>query len=142
MGLLEALFTFGNTLELIFVGGMLHIPPTATGGRESHTRENTLIPLYVEFKAKKCHNCSRPIVDYKRGLFCSNIFQGLNDLDSACYKFVCKDCLESGDRGNGGGPGNWDLCKNNLLYKCLCCRGQCPPQNSYCSTIDKIRDDP
>lgn len=27
-GFLEALFTFGNTLELIYVGGMVYQPPT------------------------------------------------------------------------------------------------------------------
>jgi hypothetical protein len=90
MGLLDAIFTFGNTLELIYVGGMLHKPAVMKDRVEPLP---TLIPLYVEFKAKKCHQCSRPIVNYKYGLFCSNIFQGLSNLDHACYKFVCKDCL-------------------------------------------------
>jgi len=106
--MLDALFTFGNTLELLYLGGMVH--PLTTGKERSM---HSLIPLYVEFKSKKCHQCSRPVVNYKHGLFCSNIFQGLVDLDSACYKFVCRDCL--GD--------NWEFCKNDLLYKCACCRG-------------------
>jgi hypothetical protein len=53
-GLLEALFTFGNTLELIYVGGMLH-RPTVLKEREVGGPLPTLIPLFVEFKAKKCH---------------------------------------------------------------------------------------
>ena len=75
---MEAFFIFGNTLELIYVGGMLH-PPTP--GKSEDKARTTLIPLYVEFKAKRCHQCSRPIVNYKHGLFCSNIFQGLTDLE-------------------------------------------------------------
>lgn len=92
-GLLKSLFLFGNTLELLYVGGMVYEPPTLVAGKELIPHADTLIPLYVEFRAKKCHYCQRPIVDYKRGLFCSNIFQGLQDLNQACYKFVCKDCL-------------------------------------------------
>ena len=116
---------------MIYVGGMLH-RPTILKDREAGGPLPTLIPLYVEFKAKKCHQCSRPIVNYKHGLFCSNIFQGLTNLDHACYKFVCKDCL---------GSDQWDFCKNNLLYKCACCKGQCPP-TSFCSTLEQIRDNP
>lgn len=134
---MEALFLFGNTLELLYVGGMLYSPPTLVAGKDLIPHADTLIPLYVEFRAKKCHYCQRPIVDYKRGLFCSNIFQGLQDLNQACYKFVCKDCLEEGTGGQ-----TWDMCKGNLLFKCQCCRGQCPPVNSYCSMLDRVKDDP
>ncbi len=139
LGLLEALFIFGNTLELLYVGGMLYTPPTLMAGKELIPHSDTLIPLYIDFKAKKCHYCQRPIVDYKRGLFCSNIFQGLQDLNQACYKFVCKDCFQSDITG---GAGSWDMCKNNLLYKCQCCRGQCPPVTSLCSINERVRDDP
>jgi hypothetical protein len=142
IGLLEALFTFGNTLELIYIGGMVYKPPTlvpsATGTiasievpKSTSQRPQPLIPFYVDIKAKKCHSCSRPIVNYKHGLFCSNIYQGLENLNHACYKFVCKDCL--GD--------SWDQCKNNLLYKCACCRGQCPP-TSVCSTAERVKENP
>jgi hypothetical protein len=34
------------------------------------------------------------------------------------------------------------MCKNNLLYKCQCCRGQCPPVTSLCSINERVRDDP
>ena len=49
-GMLDALFTFGNTLELLYLGGMVH--PLTTGKERSM---HSLIPLYVEFKSKKCH---------------------------------------------------------------------------------------
>jgi len=69
-GLLEALFAFGNTLEMLYIGSMV-LPMTNT---RVERQKHSLIPLYVDFKSKKCHMCSRPIVDYKHGLFCSNIF--------------------------------------------------------------------
>lgn len=143
-GFLDALLTFGNTLELLYIGGMVFQPPTivpstiSTMGslqlevkNTTQSRKQPLIPLYIDIKGKKCHQCSRPIVNYKHGLFCSNIYQGLENLNHACYKFVCKDCLGE----------TWDFNKNNMLYKCLCCRGSCPP-TSYCSTIERVRDNP
>ena len=49
IGLLEALFNLGNTLEMIYIGGMIYTSP------QIDEKGSTLIPLYVEFKAKKCH---------------------------------------------------------------------------------------
>ncbi len=57
-GLLEALFTFGNTLELLYVGGSIYEPllskEDVAGGDIIHNKD-TLIPLYIDFKSKKCH---------------------------------------------------------------------------------------
>lgn len=90
LGLLEALFVLGNTLELIYLGGII-FPSNTAGERPA----NSLIPLYVDIRAKKCHYCMKPIVDYSQGLYCSNILQGLTNLEQACYKFMCRDCLGS-----------------------------------------------
>lgn len=109
------MFKLGNTLELLYIGGI--------------AQKSSIIPLYIDFKSKKCHSCMAPIINYRKAIFCSNIFIGLDDLDLACYKFFCKSCL--GD--------DWTLYKNGFFYKCPCCLGRCPP-NSICNTFDLIRN--
>lgn len=125
--MLEAFFILGNNLSLLYIGGSI-FPISAPGEKSEHS----LIPLYVDFKHKKCHNCMTPIIDFTQGLYCSNIFQGITNQQNACYKFVCRDCL---------GEEEWHLSKGNLFYRCACCLDKCPP-TSHCKVIEKISQQP
>jgi hypothetical protein len=58
-----------------------------------HLNIRSIVPLYIDFKAKRCHQCFKPIINYRKGLFCCNMFMAMKNPEIACYKFICRECL-------------------------------------------------
>jgi hypothetical protein len=120
VGALEAVLTFGNTLDLVQIGGMLYSRNIQKDAKAFLGR------FYVDFKTKKCHLCSRPIINPDESIFCSRLLH--ESFDRGCYRYTCKDCLDEKD---------WQMSKENILFRCAYCR-----KESFITNIERLKENP